>query len=141
MTGGGTYSSTCLETPQESFSPPPMAVVVQAPDDQRYAAEAFAERLRRDGYAPAVVPIDPTTVTPPVGKPAVTIAYDLDVLESVSGGRYSGKDVREDLRQQGLSELADLGVESSDVLLVRDGVKPQRSRKADPPCCGSSSSW
>ncbi|NJP28975.1 hypothetical protein FLW53_33165 [Microbispora sp. SCL1-1] len=87
------------------------------------------------------MPIDPTTVTPPVGKPAVTIAYDLDVLESVSGGRYSGKDVREDLRQQGLSELADLGVESSDVLLVRDGVKPQRSRKADPPCCGSSSSW
>ncbi|MEV4293962.1 hypothetical protein [Microbispora rosea] len=114
------------ETPQESLSPPPLAVVVQAPADQRYAAEAFAERLRRDGYAPAVETIDPTTVTPPVGKPAVTIAYDLDVLESVSGGRHSGKDVREDLRQRGLSELADLPVTSSDVLLVREGVKPQR---------------
>ncbi|GAB3136998.1 hypothetical protein [Microbispora hainanensis] len=114
------------ETPQESFSPPPLAVVVQAPDDQRYAAEAFAERLRRDGYAPAVVPIDPATVTPPVGKPAVTIAYDLDVLESVSNGRHSGRDVREDLRQRGLSQLGDLGVASTDVLLVREGVKPQR---------------
>lgn len=114
------------ETPQESFSPPPLAVVVQAPDEQRYAAEAFAERLRRDGYAPAVVPIDPAAVTPPVGKPAVTIAYDLDVLESVSNGRHSGRDVREDLRQRGLSELGDLGVASTDVLLVREGVKPQR---------------
>ncbi|GIH52179.1 hypothetical protein SAMN05421833_110199 [Microbispora rosea] len=114
------------ETPQESLSPPPLAVAVQAPADQRYAAEAFAERLRRDGYAPAVETIDPATVTPPVGKPAVTIAYDLDVLESVSGGRHSGKDVREDLRQRGLSELADLPVTSSDVLLVREGVKPQR---------------
>ncbi|GGN97341.1 hypothetical protein [Microbispora bryophytorum] len=114
------------ETPQESLSPPPLAVVVQAPADQRYAAEAFAERLRRDGYAPSVETIDPTSVTPPVGKPAVTVAYDLDVLESVSGGRHSGKDVREGLQERGLSELADLRVTSTDVLLVRDGVKPQR---------------
>ncbi len=114
------------ESPPEILSPPPQAVVVQAPADQRYAAEAFAERLRRDGYAPAVETIDPTSVTPPVGKPAVTIAYDLDVLESVSGGRYSGRDVREGLQERGLSELADLRVTSTDVLLVRDGVKPGR---------------
>ncbi|MEU6424921.1 hypothetical protein ABZ860_03415 [Microbispora sp. NPDC046973] len=116
------------ESPPEnlSASPAPPAVVVQAPADQRYAAEAFAERLRRDGYAPAVETIDPATVTPPVGTPAVTIAYDLDVLGAVSGGRYSGRDVRGDLQTWGLSELADLGVTSPDVLLVRDGVKPGR---------------
>ncbi|TQS27837.1 hypothetical protein [Microbispora sp. KK1-11] len=114
------------ESPPEGLSPPPPAVLVQAPADQRYAAEAFAERLRRDGYAPAVETIDPTSVTPPVGRPAVTIAYDLDVLGAVSGGRYSGRDVRGDLQTRGLSELADLRVTNPDVLLVRDGVKPER---------------
>ncbi|KAB8177725.1 hypothetical protein [Microbispora catharanthi] len=114
------------ESPPEALAPAPPAVVVQAPADQRYAAEAFAERLRRDGYAPAIVTIDPTSVTPPAGVPAVTIAYDLDVLESVGGGQYSGRDVREGLQARGLSELADLRVTSTDVLLVRDGVKPGR---------------
>ncbi|WP_079313812.1 hypothetical protein [Microbispora sp. GKU 823] len=114
------------EPPPTDLSPSPPTVIVQAPADQRYAAEAFAERLRRDGYAPAVETIDPATVTPPAGVPAVTIAYDLDVLGAVSGGQYSGRDVRGDLQTWGLSELADLGVTSPDVLLVRDDIKPER---------------
>ncbi|XVQ86813.1 hypothetical protein ACQP2K_05140 [Microbispora siamensis] len=113
-------------SPPTDLSPSPPTVIVQAPADQRYAAEAFAEMLRRDGYAPAIETIDPATVTPPVGVPAVTIAYDLDVLGAVSGGQYSGRDVREGLQAQGLSELADLRVTSPDVLLVRDGIKPER---------------
>ncbi|WP_169981304.1 hypothetical protein [Microbispora sp. H10836] len=110
----------------EKSSPPPVAVVVQAPADQQYAAEAFAEMLRRDGYAPAVETLDPATFTPRADVPAVTIAYDLDVLRAISGGRYSGGDVRGELQALGLSELADLGVTDPDVLLVRDDIKPSR---------------
>ncbi|MEV4457153.1 hypothetical protein [Microbispora sp. NPDC049633] len=112
------------ESSPEQFSPLP--VVVQAPAEQQYAAEAFAEMLRRDGYAPAVETIDPATVTPHADVPTVTIAYDLDVLRAVSGGRYSGRDVRGELQALGLSELADLRVTDTDVLLVNDDIKPER---------------
>ncbi|MEN3534816.1 hypothetical protein AAH991_06870 [Microbispora sp. ZYX-F-249] len=112
------------ESSPEKFAPPP--VVVQAPAEQQYAAEAFAEMLRRDGYAPAIETLDPATVTPRAEVPTVTIAYDLDVLRAVSGGRYSGRDVRAELQALGLSELADLRVTDPDVLLVNDDIKPER---------------
>ncbi|MGW5261776.1 hypothetical protein ACWEQG_12415 [Microbispora sp. NPDC004025] len=112
------------ESSPEQFSPLP--VVVQAPAEQQYAAEAFAEMLGRDGYAPAIETIDPATVTPRADVPTVTIAYDLDVLRAVSGGRYSGRDVRGELQALGLSELADLRVTDPDVLLVNDDIKPER---------------
>lgn len=114
------------ESPSAVYSPPPQTVVVQAPADRQYAAQAFAEMLRREGYAPTVETIDPATAPPPPGTPAVTVAYDLDVLEAVSGGPPPAGDVRGELQSKGLIQVADLGVTSSDVLLVRDGVKPDK---------------